>query len=141
MLKSLLTPLAIVLLGSGCDRLAGMAAPAGSEPAASQAAAEKAAGDAWAEIAGVWAAAGQCGDYTQEWIIEGETFHRHEMHCKVARLELIQKGVRAIAHCAVEGDDDGVDDVFKFERQEDATLSIINEANDAVTDGLYRCGE
>ncbi len=90
---------------------------------------------------GVWAQAGQCGDYTKEWRLEGEAFHLHEMHCKIERLELLQNGVRAIAQCSVEGDDDRVEDVFKFIRRPDYTLSIINEANEAATDGLQMCGE
>lgn len=95
----------------------------------------------WVELMGVWAPAGACGDYAQEWRIEGEAFHLHEMHCKVERLELLQNGVRAIAHCSVEGDDDRVEDVFKFIRRADATLSIVNEANEAKTDGLQMCGD
>jgi hypothetical protein len=99
------------------------------------------AASAWVEMMGVWAPAGACGDYTQEWRIEGEAFHLHEMHCKIERLELLQNGVRAIAHCSVEGDDDRVEDAFKFIRRPDATLSIVNEANEAKTDGLQMCGD
>lgn len=141
MLKRLATSLVIVVLLSGCDRFAGFAAPPGSEPAASQAAADAAAGAAWAEMAGVWAPAGQCDDDLERWIIEAPSFQRYEMHCSVQRLETVQDGVRAVAQCAVEGNDDGVEDVFKFERRKDATLSIIFEGNDAVTDGLQSCGE
>ena len=99
------------------------------------------ASSAWVEMMGVWAPVGACGDYTKEWRIEGEAFHLHEMHCVVHRLELLQNGVRAVAQCSVEGDDDRVEDVFKFVRREDATLSIINEANEAATDGLMMCGD
>ncbi|NWG93348.1 MAG: hypothetical protein HXY21_12730 [Parvularculaceae bacterium] len=96
---------------------------------------------AWIEMTGVWAPAGACGDYAQEWRIEAGAFHLHEMHCEIERLELLRNGVRAIAHCSVEGDDDRVEDAFKFVRRPDYTLSIVNEANDSVTDGLTACGD
>ncbi len=116
------------------------AAPtASSDPAAAPI--EGDASSAWVEMMGVWAPSGACGDYAKEWRIEGEAFHLHEMHCSIERLELLQNGVRAIAHCSVEGDDDRVEDAFKFVRRENATLSIINEANEAATDGLEMCGE
>jgi hypothetical protein len=59
----------------------------------------------------------------------------------IMRLEMLRNGVRAIAHCSVEGDDDRVEDAFKFIRREDASLSVVIEANGAVTDGLQMCGE
>lgn len=99
------------------------------------------AASAWIEMTGVWAPAGQCGDYAQEWRIEPDAFHLHEMHCKIERLEMLRNGVRALAHCSVEGDDDRVEDAFKFVRRADATLSVINETSEASTDGLNMCGE
>lgn len=99
------------------------------------------ASSAWIEMMGIWAPPGGCGDATIEWRIEAEAFHQYEAHCAVGRLELLQNGVRAIAHCSIEGDDDGVEDAFKFVRREDATLTIINEANGAETTGLAPCGE
>lgn len=120
---------AFVALGA-CDRLPFAPAPVEGDPAS-----------AWIEMTGVWAPEGACGDYTQEWRIEPEAFHRHEMHCGVVRLEMLANGVRAVAHCSVEGDDDRVEDVFDFVRRPDNTLSIRNEANEATTDGLKMCGE
>jgi hypothetical protein len=119
-------------------------APGAEGSAPSDAAAQPIEGDpasAWVEMMGVWAPEGACGDATREWRIEAEAFHLHETHCEIERLELLQNGVRAIAHCAVEGDDDRVEDAFKFVRRPDYTLSIINEANDAATDGLLMCGD
>ena len=99
------------------------------------------ASSAWVEMTGVWAPDGACGDATREWRLEAETFHLHEMHCKIERLEMLRNGVRAVAHCSVEGDDDRIEDAFKFVRRPDFTLSVINEANDAATDGLVACDE
>lgn len=96
---------------------------------------------AWARIMGAWAPDGACGDPEQEWIIDAEAFHRHEAHCRISRLELLQNGVRAIAQCSVEGDDDRAEEAFKFVRRPHARLSIVIEANDAVIDGLKMCGE
>ena len=61
------------------------------------------------------------------------------MHCPIETLELLQNGVKATAQCAVEGDDDAVADVYYFIRQEDASLTIVQEANNAMTSGLYLC--
>ena len=121
---------AVIALGA-CERPA---------PAAETAIAGDAA-SAWIELTGAWAVEGACGDYTQEWRLEAEAFHRHEMHCTIERLELLENGVRAIAQCAVEGDDDRVADVFRFLRQRDSSLSVINEANDAATEGLIACSQ
>ena len=99
------------------------------------------AASAWIEMTGAWAPDGACGDYTQEWRIEPDAFHLHEMHCKIERLEMLRNGVRALAHCSVEGDDDRVEDAFKFVRRADATLSIINEANGSEIAGLAPCHE
>ena len=115
-----------------------------AESAPADAAAQPIEGDAssaWVEMMGVWAPEGACGDYTKEWRLEGEAFHLHEMHCKIERLEMLANGVRAVAQCTVEGDDDRVEDAFKFIRRPDYSLSIINEANEAATDGLQMCGE
>lgn len=133
----------LIIALAACDQSTIAPTSAEKAPAADRAAEplEGDASSAWVEMMGVWAPAGACGDYTKEWRLEGEAFHLHEMHCSIARLELLQNGVRAIAHCSVEGDDDRVEDVFKFVRREDATLSIINEANEAVTDGLQMCGD
>jgi hypothetical protein len=131
------------LLAAGCGERRPQEA---AEPASSRldAAAQPVEGDAasaWIEMTGVWAPEGACGDYTQEWRLEPEAFHLHEMHCKIERLEMLANGVRAIAQCAVEGDDDGVEDVYNFVRRPDYSLSIINEASEAATDGLRMCGE
>jgi hypothetical protein len=99
------------------------------------------ASSAWVELMGAWAPDGACGDPEREWIIDAEAFHRHEAHCRISRLELLQNGVRAIAHCSIEGDDDRAEEAFKFLRRPDASLSVIIEANDAVIDGLKMCGE
>jgi hypothetical protein len=118
------------------------APPAAEGPAPVDAAAQPIGGDpasAWVEMIGVWAPEGGCGDYTQEWRLEAEAFHLHETHCKIERLEMLANGVRAIARCSVEGDDDRVEDVFSFVRRENATLSIIIEANGAANDGLVAC--
>ena len=117
-------------------------APTSPEKTLADAAAQPIKGDAasaWIEMTGVWAPEGQCGDTTHEWRLEPEAFHRHEMHCAISRLELLQNGVRVIAHCSVEGDDDRVEDAFKFIRRADYTLSIVSEANGAETDGLAPC--
>lgn len=97
------------------------------------------AASAWIEMTGVWAPAGACGDYRREWRLEAGAFHHHEMHCAVDRLELLQNGVRALAQCSVEGDDDGTEDAVKFVRRPDFTLSIIDESNDAAADHLVAC--
>lgn len=131
---------------AGCDRLAGGAsksepAPATSDPVTATASTRGQADSEWIEMTGVWAPEGQCGDYAEEWRLEPQAFHHHEMHCRINQLELIQNGVRAIAQCTVEGDDDQVPDAFKFVRRPDFTLSIINEENDAAANGLIACSE
>ena len=143
-LKRKIFLLAALAVFSGCARNEEAPAPAAEEPAPVDAAAEPIEGDAasaWIEMNGVWAPAGGCGDYAREWRLEAEAFHRHEMHCAIVRLEMLQNGVRALAQCSVEGDDDGVEDAFKFVRRPDFTLSIINEANGFAEDGLGVCGE
>jgi hypothetical protein len=135
---------ALAALAACAEEEAAPTAPAAARGAPADAAAQPIEGDAssaWVELTGVWAPEGACGDAEREWRIEAEAFHLRETHCKIERLELLRNGVRAIAHCAVEGDDDRIEDAFKFVRREDFTLSIINEANDAATDGLVPCGE
>jgi hypothetical protein len=129
---------ALMALG-GCDRLPSAQAPAEKTQDAAAAPIEGDPASAWIEMTGAWARKGGCGDYTQEWRLEAEAFHLHEMHCKIERLEMLANGVRAVAHCSVEGDDDRVEDVFDFVRRPDFTLSISNEANEATTDGLVAC--
>lgn len=118
------------------------APPATDKKTAADSAARGVEGDAasvWVEMIGMWAPEGACGDHTREWRLESEAFHLYETHCEIARLEMLANGVRAVAHCSVEGDDDRVEDAFKFVRRADATLSVINEANEAATDGLQLC--
>ena len=131
---------------AGCDRLSGAAsetepAPTTSDPVTATASTEGEADSEWIELIGVWAPEGQCGDAAKEWRLEPQAFHLNETHCRIDRLELIKGGVRAVAQCSVEGDDDHIPDVFKFVRRPDFTLSVINEANDAATDGLVACAE
>lgn len=115
-----------------------------AESASADAAAQPIEGDAssaWIEMTGVWAPEGACGDYTQEWRLEPEAFHRHETHCRIERLEMLANGVRAIAQCSVEGDDDRVEDAYNFIRRPDYSLSIVDETNEAATDGLQMCSD
>ncbi|MEK7264687.1 MAG: hypothetical protein AAB227_01185 [Pseudomonadota bacterium] len=153
-MKRLGLAIAAIFLLAACDKKEAASAPVAAEIAEAPSIAveeivavdpaaqiEGDASSAWVELMGVWAADGACGDYRQEWRLDGEAFHQNEMHCKIERLELLQNGVRAVAQCAIEGDDDQVVDVFKFVRRADATLSIINEANETATDGLLMCGE
>jgi hypothetical protein len=93
----------------------------------------------WAELQGVWAETGRCGDDLTRWIIEADAFHLYEMHCAVEKLTAIPGGVRASAECAIEGDNDGAPDHFAFQRQADGSLSIVQEANNAMTPGLFLC--
>lgn len=139
LLRNMMLAASIVTLAA-CGQTKADAAP----DAAADAAAAPIDGDpasAWIEMTGVWAEEGGCGDYTREWRLEPEVFHHHEMHCKIERLQMLQNGVRTEGHCSVEGDDDGVIDAFKFVRRPDFSLSIINEANEAATDGLFLCGD
>lgn len=100
-----------------------------------------AAADAYARLEGSWAETGQCPDYEVRWEIEARAFQRHEMRCEVERIEPLSVGVRAIAQCTVEGDNDAVADNFHFIREQDGSLTIVNEANEARTAGLYPCVE
>ena len=94
---------------------------------------------AWVELMGVWAERGRCEDDLGRWIIEAEAFHLYEMHCAIEKLDLLQNGVKATAQCTIEGDNDGVADVYWFLRQGDASLTIVQEANNAMTTGLFLC--
>lgn len=140
-MKRLAMAIAALTALAGCDRIGAAvgAAPANSEPAADAAAAAGEADSEWIEMNGVWAPAGACGDVTKEWRLEPQSFHLHEMHCRIEQLDLIEGGVRAVAQCAVEGDDDQIPDEFRFIRRADASLSIVNDANEAATDGLVAC--
>jgi hypothetical protein len=123
-------------------------APAAGEPggeaaaALSQPAARLIDGDpasAWIELTGVWAEKGRCQDDLARWIIEPEAFHLYEMHCAVEKLELLENGVKATAQCSIESDNDGLADVFYFIRQADASLTIVQADNDAMSSGLFLC--
>lgn len=103
--------------------------------------AEASADTAWIELMGEWAPKGACDDAMQKWIVEARAFHHHEMHCDVASIELLENGVKASADCSVEGDNDGVPDVFDFMRRADATLTVVQTANGAKTEGLVPCSE
>lgn len=103
--------------------------------------AEASADTAWIELMGEWAPKGACADDTQKWIVEARAFHHYEMHCAVASIELLENGVKASADCSVEGDNDGVPDVFDFIRRPDATLTVVQTANGAKTEGLVPCSE
>lgn len=119
-------------------------APAASQPSNSGPAvdeAEASADTAWIELMGAWAPKDACEDATRQWIIAAHAFHLSEMHCAVSAIELAGNGVKATADCGVEGDDDGVDDVFTFVRQKNATLTITQLANGAETAGLVPCSE
>jgi hypothetical protein len=117
------------------------AAPKAPEPSADPAAApiEGEADSAWIELMGVWAPTGACQVDRERWIIEAERFSLYEMHCAIESLQLLQNGVRATAQCAVEGDDDGLPDIFSFLRQGDGSLTVVQEANGAMTTGLFPC--
>lgn len=120
------------------------AAPKASQPAASGPAddkAESSADTAWIELLGRWAPKGACADETQAWKISAAEFDIYETHCAVTSIELIEGGVKAISDCSVEGDNDGAPDLFEFKRQPDATLTIVNGANGARTEGLVPCSE
>lgn len=120
-----------------------VSAPADQDPLADPAAQplEGEPDSAWIELMGVWAETGRCGDDTGRWIIEGDAFHLFETHCAVDRLELLQNGVKATAQCSVEGDDDGVADVYWFLRQGDGSLTVVQDFNKAMTTGLFPCEE
>lgn len=140
---------AVALAACGAKNKAQEAEAAGAPAAASQPTvsgppsddAEASADTAWIELLGVWAPKDSCGDDAQKWIIEAQAFHLYEMHCAVNSIALAENGVRAVGDCSVEGDDDGVDDVYTFTRQKDATLTITAEANGAKTEGLVPCSD
>lgn len=113
--------------------------PSNSGPAVD--AAEISADTAWIELMGEWAPKDACGDVARKWIIEASAFHLFEMHCAVKSIELAGNGVKALAACSIEGDDDGVDDAYTFARQKDATLTVTQHANGAQTEGLVPCSE
>lgn len=94
----------------------------------------------FAELAGVWAAPGLCGDYTQQWVIDATSINLHEMHCSVDSLEETASGVRTSGNCSVEGDDDGVADTYELVLAADGTLTIVQEDNGAYHSGLTKCG-
>jgi len=136
--------LALAACGKKTESPASDGAPAASEAATplSDPAATPIEGDpasAWVELMGAWAETGRCDDDMSRWIIEGEAFHLYEMHCAIEKLDLLQNGVKATAQCTVEGDNDGVADVFWFLRQGDGSLTIVQEANNAMTTGLFLC--
>ena len=110
------------------------AAEAPADPAA-------AAAETYARLEGSWAETGQCPDYEVRWEIEPQAFQRYAMRCEIDRIEPLAVGVRAIAQCTVEGDNDNVADNFHFIREADGSLTIVNEANEARTAGLYPCVE
>ncbi len=139
MIRTMLAAAAILSL-SACDALKSMVAPANSEPAVDAAATDDVALAAWIDLNGSWAPKDACDDYLERWEIKAESFQLYEMQCPVKQIELIQDGVRVFSDCIAEGFDDGVKDVFRFERRPDSSLTIRHEANDAVTNGLYRCG-
>lgn len=142
---------AAALALAACAKTEDGAAPAPSDPAAAgpaaasplaDPAAQPIAGEpssAWIEMTGAWAREGYCDDDTERWVLEPEAFHLYEMHCPIERLVLLQNGVKATSNCTVEGDDDGVEDVFYFIRQPDASLTIVQGANEYATRGLFLC--
>lgn len=120
------------------------AASAGPQPTRSGPAvdtAEASAETAWIELMGGWAPKEACADYRQKWIIEANAFHLHELHCAVGSIELAGNGVKAAAECSIEGYNDGVVDIYIFERRKDATLTILQHAGDAKTESLVPCPE
>jgi hypothetical protein len=124
------------------------AAPVVADPAETEIAAETpaadpavAAAETYARLEGSWAETGQCADYQVRWEIEPQAFQLFEMRCAVDRFEPVDAGVRAVAQCTVEGDNDNVPDNFQFLREPDRSLTIVNESNGARTEGLYPCVE
>jgi hypothetical protein len=97
--------------------------------------------ETYARLEGSWAETGQCADYQVRWEIEPQAFQLFEMRCAVDRFEPVDAGVRAVAQCTVEGDNDNVPDNFQFLREPDRSLTIVNESNGARTEGLYPCVE
>lgn len=133
---------------AACEKKPAVDAAATADPAAVEAAAAEApadpiaaAAETYARLEGSWAETGQCPDYQLRWEIEPQAFQRHEMRCEIERIEPLSVGVRVIAQCTVEGDNDNVADNFHFIREPDGSLTIVNEANEARTAGLYPCVE
>lgn len=100
-----------------------------------------AAADTYARLEGSWAETGQCADYQVRWEIEPQAFQLFEMRCEIEQFEPLSAGVRVTAQCTVEGDNDNVADAFHFIREADGSLTIVNEASEARTTGLYPCVE
>lgn len=100
-----------------------------------------AAAESYARLEGSWAETGQCADYQLRWEIEPQAFQLFEMRCEIERFEPLNAGVRALAQCTVEGDNDNVADAFHFIREADGSLTIVNETNEARNEGLYPCVE
>jgi hypothetical protein len=140
--------IAAIALMAACGKQEPAAEAAAVEPAAEDAAPAEpavdpatAAAETYARLEGSWAETGQCADYQVRWEIEPQAFQLFEMRCEIERFEPLSAGVRAIAQCTVEGDNDNVADYFHFIREPDGSLTIVNEANEARTTGLYPCVE
>ncbi|MDZ7629751.1 MAG: hypothetical protein U5J99_15215 [Parvularculaceae bacterium] len=140
--------IAAIALIAACEKKEPAAAADAVDPAAEEAAVEDvqvdpaaAAAETYARLEGSWAETGQCADYQVRWEIEPNAFQLYEMRCEIDRIEPLSVGVRAIAQCTVEGDNDNVADNFHFIREPDGSLTIVNEANEARNEGLYPCVE
>lgn len=140
--------LTAILMIAACGKKEAAADAVAADPAAEEAVVEEApadpaaaAAETYARLEGSWAETGQCPDYEVRWEIEPQAFQRHEMRCEIERIEPLAAGVRAIAQCTVEGDNDNTADNFHFIREPDGSLTIVNEANEARTTGLYPCVE
>lgn len=146
MRKTLL--IACLVMVAACEKKEAGAPAVVSDPAAEEVLADDApadpaaaAAETYARLEGSWAETGQCQDYEVRWEIEAQAFQRFEMRCEIERIEPLALGVRAIAQCTVEGDNDNAADNFHFIREPDGSLTIVNEANEARTTGLYPCVE
>ncbi len=140
--------IACIAAAAACEKKPAPAAAPIADPAAEEvviadepADPAAAAAETYARLEGSWAETGQCPDYEVRWEIEAQAFQRHEMRCEIDRFEPLTTGVRAISHCTVEGDNDNVADSFHFVREPDGSLTIVNEANETRTTGLYPCVE
>jgi hypothetical protein len=140
--------LAAISLIAACGEKEMAADAVAADPAAEEAVAEEApvdpaaaATESYARLEGSWAETGQCADYQVRWEIEPAAFQLFEMRCEIERIEPLAAGVRAISQCTVEGDNDNAADHFHFIREADGSLTIVNEANEARTTGLYPCVE
>ncbi len=140
--------LALVAVAAAACEKKEAPAPAAVESAAAEPVVEAApadpsiaAAEAYARLEGSWAETGQCADYQVRWEIEPQAFQLFEMRCEIERFEPAAPGVRAVAQCAVEGDNDNVADNFQFLREPDRSLTIVNEASGVRTEGLYPCVE